>query len=731
MTFHEVFKDARWAAPDAHCDCPLMRDVIELSGETQAAEINICGLGFFELYINGARVTGDMFAPVTSDYCPRSFTVCGEPFAEQLRHRVYYMHYDVGGYLRPGRNSICVMLAPGWFGQPTWSDDNGAARYGDVRLAYLMTVRDDKGMQREFTSGAHTRWTQGPIVEYDLFKGEVQRLEFSHDGWLDAEYDDSDWNTCRELADLETEYQQQDCPADAVIRQIRPRLICECDGEAIYDIGENITGTPVLIAAGIPVDEIEVRFAEELKDGRLDEGYMHGQKQRFILDGNERELRARFTWFGFRYFGVRGAAKVQTCLVIHANVPVSSEFDSDCEPLNWLYDAFIRTQLTNMHAGIPSDCPHIERRGYTGDGQLVCQAAMLTLDAHDFYRKWLRDIEDCQDDVTGHVQYTAPYTRCGGGPGGWGCAIVHVPYSYYLQYGDAEPMTRMLPRMLKYFDYLEAHSENDLITSDNPGQWCLGDWCTPDKIQIPAPFVNNYFYIKSLREVQQIGRIVGLSRRNEAELERRIDVRCKAIEREYFDPATGDFAGNIQGANAFAVDIGLGDERTFEHMVRHYEDTHCYDTGIFGTDIVTRVLFERGHAQTAFDLLSSREDASFDHMRRLGATTLWEYWPVAYERSHSHPMFGAVTRYLFQYLLGIDQRGAGWNEVVIRPQLVSGLNFVRGSVLTPRGRISVRINRVDGQTIIDLHMDDPRGAVFEMGEECIPITSCDSQFIVA
>ena len=80
------------------------------------------------------------------------------------------------------------------------------------------------------------------------------------------------------------------------------------------------------------------------------------------------------------------------------------------------------------------------------------------LDAERFYRKWIGDISDCQDRITGHVQYTAPYTTCGGGPGGWGCAIVVVPYTFYRQYGDPQPMAELYPQMLRYFDYLEAHS---------------------------------------------------------------------------------------------------------------------------------------------------------------------------------------------------------------------------------------------------------------------------------
>jgi alpha-L-rhamnosidase len=162
-----------------------------------------------------------------------------------------------------------------------------------------------------------------------------------------------------------------------------------------------------------------------------------------------------FTWFGFRYFEVVGSAEVLGTRMVHSNVAVTAEFECDNEDLNWMFKAFVNTQLSNMHAGIPSDCPHIERRGYTGDGQLICHAAMDILDARAFYHKWIADIGDCQDTVTGHVQYTAPYTRCGGGPGGWGCAIVEVPWQYYLHYGDIEPAARLYPQMLRYFDFLE------------------------------------------------------------------------------------------------------------------------------------------------------------------------------------------------------------------------------------------------------------------------------------
>ena len=86
--------------------------------------------------------------------------------------------------------------------------------------------------------------------------------------------------------------------------------------------------------------------------------------------------------------------------------------------------------------------------------------------------------------------------------------------------------------MLHYFDYLEAHSEKDLVVSDRAGEWCLGDWCVPtmgfvnnmDAIYIPAPLVNTYFYIKSMEKVLEIGEIIG---NHQADEELKEKIRCK------------------------------------------------------------------------------------------------------------------------------------------------------------------------------------------------------------
>jgi alpha-L-rhamnosidase len=73
-----------------------------------------------------------------------------------------------------------------------------------------------------------------------------------------------------------------------------------------------------------------------------------------------------------------------------------------------------------------------------------------------------------------------------------------------------------------------------------------------------------------------------------------------------------------------------------------------------------------------------------------GATTLWEHWAFSDNTySHNHPMFGSISQWFFNWLGGIqpDADAAGFDRVVIRPQMVRGLDWVRSSYRSVRGLI--------------------------------------------
>ncbi len=696
MNHEQIFADALWVKAPIDGAYPVIRTSFVLPDVSiRSASINILGLGTYVFYVNGKPGTDDLFQPLNSNFEDRDY-----PAGEKMAVRAYVNKYDITELLHSGKNTVATMLGNGWY-----DGTRLEKAYGERKLCLSITVETEEGTLT-FGTSLDDKYAESFVRDSNILEYEVHDYTDWDDGILSESYDDSALPSVVAAKPLETNYMFSDCPRDTVIEEYEPSIVKFMYGAVVYDVGMNTAGIPVIVSSGAP-GLITIDFSEEITpDGEPDPS--QAQRQRFcaVVTDRETEVKNIFSWYGFRYFRVTGPVKEVRFRRTHTNVDITSSFVTDDSTLDWIYTTYLNTQMSNMHHGMPSDCPHFERRGYTGDGQLTCRSAMYTLDMHSFYTKWMEDISDCQDRLSGHVQYTAPYTRSGGGPGGWGSAIVVLPYEMWRHYGDDSNLERFYPQMLHYFDYLESHSTNMLVTSDTPGEWCLGEWCTPGPVELPAPFVNNYFYVKALEKVIAIAKHLGKFD-DIPMLEKRIQERRIATESAYFNPWDGNFIGGRQGANAFALDMGIGNNMTKDRMIEYYEKLGHYDTGIFGTDIVTRKLFEYGRADIAVKLLTASEPYGFGKWMLDGATTFWEYWFNS--RSHHHPMFGAVTAYLFEYLLGIrqDDGSVGFDSITVSPSYVAALPHLSGHITTVKGRIYVSINEKDGQR--SLNVDAPDG----------------------
>lgn len=664
-------KKEHWICGGAGCEAPLFRRSfwLDRTERFQSARLEICGLGYFLFYINGKRISDQELMPAMTDYasvlgCETTYPV----WEERSAHRCRYLSFDLLPYLKAGENVLAVRLGNGWYHQ-TERIAEGKFVFGLPKLWFELTLTDADGRQEWIESDRQTLWHPGGLLKNNLFLGEVRDLRKEPEGWQYPGADLSGWKPAQPVHAPETILEEQTCPPDRVIRKLYPILIGEYDGRKIYDCRENIAGRVVLSCLGKKGECITVRHAEELAaDGTLDFESAGGsdqlQQDHYICDGRIQTLHPLFCWHGFRYFETEGSCEVLCVEVIHTDVAVTSSFSCSDPVLNWLYEAYIRTQLDNYHGCIPSDCPHRERLGYTGDGQLTAETAMLLLDTKELYRKWYQDILDSQGAETGHIPHTAPFLGGGGGPGGWGCAVYRVPLAWAKIYGDDSLLVQGYDAILRWFDYMDAHSEKGLVVREEEGGWCLGDWCFPaseEKEQLPEAFINTFYYLHGLQEMMQI------SEKMNNKLPIRFAEREKNVKNAfldaYFDPETGDFCEGRAAGNAYGLALGLGDERTKKHLVEKYEALERFDTGIFGTSMLLEQLFYIGAGDLAVRLLTNdSEAASFAHMKRNGATTLWERWDG--RESHNHPMFGACVRLLFTQILGIRMMPAAQPPVV-------------------------------------------------------------------
>jgi alpha-L-rhamnosidase len=176
----------------------------------------------------------------------------------------------------------------------------------------------------------------------------------------------------------------------------------------------------------------------------------------------------------------------------------------------------------------------------------------------------------------------------------------------------------------------------------------------------------------------------------------------------------------------------LGNENTYNKIVSYYEKIGCFDTGIFATDILIRLLFENGNGELAVKLLTNDGAQGFEHWRRNGATTFHEYWDSNRSRSHNHPMFGAPVAYFFEYLLGIKQEegSVSYKSLIIEPQCVTMFERMKGSIETPYGKVSVGyVNNADS-TDFDITIPDGVSAVFKIKEESFELKKGVNKFTI-
>ncbi len=727
-----IFKNAKWIAEKNGFDSPVFRKTFNTSS-VKFARLSICGLGLFEAYINGSPVSDGILEPAPSNYAQMGERRLLYPLNDVFTAtRAYYYTYDVTPLLKCGENLLSVHLGNGFFNQ-TKRTVEGDFALGCPRLIYSLEITLLNGETTRIFSDETTLSGKSFVLDNNVFYGETQDLSKAENIHT-LDFNAEKLSPSRVL-DYGIELTPSTFTRDRIVKLLTPRLIAENNGLKLYDVGENTSGRICFDTCFS--GEIVIEHSEELDKAtglKLDFMTAGGDDQiqtaKYLGDGKpHKNVHPRFCWQGFRYFSVKGEIENPICQVIHTDLLQTADFKCQNQTINTLLEVYIRTQLTNIHGCIPTDCPHRERLGYTGDGQITSETVMQLFDTRELYKKWLQDITDCQNKNNGHIQHTAPFFGGGGGPSGWGGAVVVIPYNYYKMFGDAQIVKSNLSAMTHYLDYMESRCENDLVVCEENGGWCLGDWCFEgchtEYEKISAEYVNSCYLVKFYDYMLELNSLLELGIDTADYLNRR-SLHAKAITRKFYN-SNGDFCNGTVGANAFALDIGLGNNQTLENLVSYYEKMNGLDTGIFATEILIRLLANCGRGDLVFKLLSSHEPKrSFGYFFDYGLTTLPENWNTG--GSHNHPMFGGCVKALFNCFLGIKNTGVAFSSAEISPLDEIGLGDFEGYVTTPYGVIEESVTRRDKKISITVKIPKGISAIFKFRAASIPLNAGENNF---
>ena len=694
-------------ANDKDISAPLLRKEFSLDKKIKQAHMYICGLGYYELYINGKKVGDHVLDPGTTDY----------------RKRVLYVTYDVTDFLKTGRNAIGVMLGDGWFSSTEMVQQSPSPLrlYADrPQLLLQLDLRFTDGTTASIATDESWKVTMGPITSNGIWNGESYDARLEQPGWKRPDYDDSAWDHSTAVNPPGGILSSQLLPPIKVTKTLRPVALTEPEaGAYLFDFGQNLTGWPRLHVRGPAGTEVVLRTAEITRPemarmkGESDEGVpgtidpspnrSARAQDSYILAGKKgtEVYEPRFTYHGFRYVQVEGFPGKPSlddleARVVHSAVEPVGDFHCSNELINRIHHNTIWGQLSNLFS-IPTDCPQRdERLGWMGDAHLTAEEAMYNFDMATFYTKWLLDIQDAQLENGAVPDVTPPHwTKFETGTPAWQVAYPLITWDMYRYYDDTRILEIHYPSVKKWVDYYGGTAKDYIV------DWGRGDW-VPPKLTEPddgsLPITSTGYYYRGAQIVAWMAEVLGKAEdaRDYAALAERIK---KAFNARFLDPETNQYGTGSQTSNAFPLYLGLVPEdrvgsvtENLVHNIVAEHDTHIW-AGIIGTKALVEVLPARGRGQLMYELALQTTYPSWGYMISHGATTLWERWGGykyfdAGMNSLNHIMFGSVDEFFYGDVAGIRLASPGYQLITIKPQVISELENARATTQTVRGLVS-------------------------------------------
>lgn len=686
--------DAAWTqkAPS-----PMFRKSFEVKRPIRSATVSVCGLGFYELHLNGGKVGDHVLDP--------SFT--------RYDKRVLYVTYDVTDRVKQGSNAIGAMLGNGWYNsyaRDAWNFDQTPWRNRPTLLVRLHIVLDDGTVQTVATDGSW-RAAIGPIVRDGIRNGEVYDARREMPGWDAPDYDDASWAAAEVVAGPKGTLRAQMLPPAKVEETVAPVSVTEPKpGVFMVDMGRNIAGWTQLKVTGPAGARVSMRSGERLTpEGLLENATIRVhvytgpfQTDSYILKGKGEEVwEPRFVYNGFRYVevtGFPGKATVENFRgrVVHTAFKDAGSFECSNDLLNQIQTLTLRSYRGNFVDGYPTDCPHREKNGWTGDAHLAAEQAMYNFNNTAAYEKWMNDFKDEQQpdgNLPGIVPTSGWGYQWGNGPA-WDSAFVLIPWYLYQYCGDTRVLAEHYDGMKRYVDYMTSRSKDHLVSHG------LGDW-VPANTVTPEIVTSSGYYFVDATIVSRAAALLGKTDDAKKYADLASAIR-KAFNAQLYK-GNGVYANGSQTALSCAVYQGLTDakgralavERLAENVKRCNDHL---DTGILGAKYLFHALSDNGQHELAYRIATQTTAPSYGDWIRRGATTLWEDWGDGASRNHI--MFGDISAWFYQTLAGInlDPDRPAFKHIVIRPRPVADLKWVRAQHESPYGIVASQW-KLDGEKL--------------------------------
>ncbi|WP_459478944.1 alpha-L-rhamnosidase [Clostridium saccharoperbutylacetonicum] len=662
-----------WITPELDKDVhTVMLKAFKVEKEIKAARAYVCGLGLYEIMINGAKAGNEYLTPNCNAY----------------DKWLQYQTYDITDSIKNGQNNIEVILGNGWY-KGRFGFDGGAKEIFGDKFALLCDIVIN------FTDG-----TSSVIKTDNSWKCRESQIKFS--GIYDGEFQDALFKTekTHEVKEINLGFDKlkERLSLPVVIKEeIKPIEIIKTPlGETILDMGQNMVGWIKFITKVPKGTEILLQYGELLQDGNFYRDNLRTAKAEFkyIADGEVREVRPYFTYYGFRYVkisGLSGDINIDdfTGCVLYSDMETTGHIETSNLLVNKLFNNALWSQKGNF-LDVPTDCPQRdEKMGWTGDAQVFSGTAAFNMDTYAFFTKYAYDLNAEQKAYDGMVPMVVPsINMTNGGSSAWGDAATIIPWNMYLYYGDKTILENQFDSMRSWVDYIrraddENGSQRLWTTGFHFGDWLGLDMETPGspKGGTEESFIASAYYYYSSMLVTKAAKVLG--KEEEAKkYEALANEVLEAIRDEYFTKK-GRLALKNQTAYVVALFMDLVPEEHKKRVandlaLRLSRDKGYLKTGFVGSPYICRALSENGYNEIAYKLLLNKECPSWLYPVTMGATTIWERWDSVLPdgkisgtgmNSLNHYAYGSIAEWMYRNMCGINpvEKKPGFRHIKLSP----------------------------------------------------------------
>ena len=734
-----LLKERDWqgnwiAAADPLISAPLLRKEFEITKKVKRARAYISGLGYNELYVNGKKVSDHVLDPATTYYNN------DQPF--ELGSRVLYVPHDINDYLKSGQNAVGVMLGNGWYSAEDDIPPSPSFRepYGERPILILqINIEFTDGETMSIVTDNTWKTSGGPILYNDYCNGETYDARLEKSGWNSPGYDDSGWSEVQYVDPPGGKMVSQIMPPVKVIETIKPVRILNPDQNVyVYDMGQNFSGWTRIRVSGPESTKLTLRHgARVYEDGSLDarssmhncpdseEDYLAGkpgngkgfhhcarQSDTYILKGGEEEVwEPRFTLHGFRYVELSGFPGIPTLETLEGRfvrsaVETVGHFTCSSDLINKIHHNITWSFMCSMQ-GFPQDAAdRSERVGWLGDP--IPEDFMLNYNTALYWRKWTDDLHDSQKQ-NGDLPVICPLhwrrtwdafsmMPC------WKSTYPIVAWDIYRYYNDERILEEHYEGIKKLVAFLRDNSINQIISQGlgdhmepQPGGWSSETpKHTPPVVTSTAIYYNDAWIAARAAEI--------LGKPEEARYYSELAETIKeAFNKELLDKRTNQYATGSQTSNAIPLLYKLVPQDRVDAVLKNLIDDIIINhnghlsTGILGTNALSQVLSRYGRADIMYTIATQTTFPGWGEQVLKGATTLYEAWEGETEPqlSYNMKMFGSVEKFFYEGLAGINLAAPGFKRIIIKPNVVGDLTFVKASINTVRGLIAVDWKRGD------------------------------------